>query len=451
MRLAHIYLVGLALTASGCPNNPVGLPDLAGQNNDLSVQLDMSSSDLSGAGDMTMLPPDLSTGMVTFSKFQIDLANAKCAREVVCGQLPSDATSLANCFDVRYAPPSFDLDTEIAKGRIEVNEAQCLAAVGNQRCDHSDVGFISARCGNSGTLLVPHQTVGGACIVDAECISGYCAHGNTDAGTLQPSGCLGMCAAFKTTGAACVGNVECNAVIATCTGNMCTPRSDANQACTLPNNCKAGLYCPSFSQTPTCQMPAMQMMTNGPCDPLQGQFTTTPPCALGLYCQLQYADGGSTPIGATCQPKVASGNPCKPTDVNGGGNFNFLALDSPCQDGTSCFTTGAPGTETCQPLGTANATCSASETSCADTYSCTAGHCVSKVATGSPCPTVGTGNQCASNSCGVATSDAGSAGMCVTRKGFGASCQPGVENALCGADQCTPAGGGGGVCTPRCN
>src|SRR5260370_4096464 len=96
MRLAHTYLLALALTAAGCGNTPLPQND-GSPNNDLSVVVDMGpvGADLS-VGDLSI--PDMLADNVSFTQFLTDVANAICARQVECGQLPNDPASIANCF-----------------------------------------------------------------------------------------------------------------------------------------------------------------------------------------------------------------------------------------------------------------------------------------------------------------------------------------------------------------
>src|SRR5439155_4567045 len=81
--------------------------------------------------------------------------------------------------------------------------------------------------------------------------------------------------------------------------------------------------------------------------------TPTPPCSATMYCQVQYSSG--TPVGGKCKVKIASGMPCDPKNDDG---YNFA--ENQCVDGTTCYTTGVAGSETCHAFGSLDADCKAS-------------------------------------------------------------------------------------------
>ena len=57
------------------------------------------------------------------------------------------------------------------KGRMEINELQCLDAINNARCDNSDTVAWGGKCLQF--LYIAHQADGAACLADVECTSGY--------------------------------------------------------------------------------------------------------------------------------------------------------------------------------------------------------------------------------------------------------------------------------------
>ncbi|HWE29779.1 MAG TPA: hypothetical protein VHB97_17335, partial [Polyangia bacterium] len=120
--LLSLFAVGVV----GCGDHNPGPP---GQ--DLSVEMDMS-----GAVDMSI--PDDAKTIVTFTMFAQDYAQALCAHLMTCGQL--DSAQLSACLENNLLHTGWDQDVEIMKGRVQINELQCLAALNIARCDSSDVG-----------------------------------------------------------------------------------------------------------------------------------------------------------------------------------------------------------------------------------------------------------------------------------------------------------------------
>jgi hypothetical protein len=218
----------------------------------------------------------------------------------------------------------------------------------------------------------------------------------------------------------------------------------------------------------------MQGTTGGACDPVQGLFTTTPACASGMYCQLQYtktatgctsdADCSSilfaycdtasgfcqSPSGGKCEPRTAAGNDCDP---NRDGFSSFV--NNQCADGSMCMKVGVQTKATCQSQGSVGADCTTDETCKIGLY-CKTGKCTAWFADGQGCDT---NNHCASATqqsvCIADNADAGAATTCQATKNFGASCTPGFEDPLCepsdlpGSTYCAPTSTGGS-CAPKC-
>jgi len=459
----------LAVALGGCGDH--GLPS-----DDLSVGEDMSA-------ELDMGIPDDAKRIVTFTMFAQDFAQALCAHYMACGQL--DAAQLNACIENNLRHTGWDQDVEVMKGRLEINELQCLMAVQTSRCDNSDINAWATRCGQF--LYSGHVATGGACIADVECESGYCQHGGSDAGIEQVTGCPGTCAAPKPAGAPCRIDTDCQSDAICDRGgtNQCVTLAPVNQPCTnffvgtgSGPSCKTGLNCatfPSGGGAPTCVVPVMQMTVGQPCDPFQGATTPTPACAPGMYCKLQYsttttACTGTTPgecgfgycdttahvchsaSGATCAMKLAAAAAC---DFNNDGPSAFI--NSQCADGTFCAKFGAQTSPTCQPFGGANADCGVS-TDCKVGFYCdTTQKCTAWKADGQPCADT---SQCASETqqtvCIADNADAGTATTCQVTKNVGAACNPGFEDSLCepsdlpGSTACVPNGSGGGTCAPKC-
>jgi hypothetical protein len=461
MRSTWLVFVVLGSVASGCDGcGGNGLPP---PGNDLAAPSDM------GYG---VQPPDLSSKKVSFTQFAADYAQTLCAHYLACGQL--DQAALDRCIEKNTRKIGWDEDTEIIKGRMEIDEALCLNALHNARCDNADTTAWTDKCFNS--LFIPHQAAGMVCLGDSECINGYCAHSTVDGGaTLQPTGCPGKCTAFKLAGAVCASDIECGLDsvcdvpmgatdgVTKCiknfaVGDPCDPNSVAKVACSPQTS-----YCPLFGTGQHCAGAATQTQLHGPCDPNEYQ-SSAPACGAGMYCKV--AAGGTS---ATCETKIASGQPCDSTDPT----FNFDLFDDPCVDGTFCYdatvddiTTTAG---TCQAYGGANDPCkrfTATASTCKQGYFCQLvankqhiGTCQLLLLDDAAC-VPGQSNTCASSSNVVGTCvdnypDGGTQTTCQPIKGFGVACLPGVEDVLCapadapGTAFCsvTPTGG---VCAPKC-
>lgn len=464
-------LSALALAVGGCGDH--GLPppeDMSMAVEDMSAELDMG------------IPNDAKK-TVTFTTFAQDFAQALCAHYMACGQL--DAAQLNACIENQLRHTGWDQDVEIMKNRVEINELQCLDAVNHSRCDNSDINAWSTRCLQF--LYTGHQANGAACIADVECTSGYCQHAGSDAGIAeQVTGCPGVCAAPKATGAPCRLATDCasDSFCDTVTTNQCQKLAALNEQCT--NNflgigsgpaCQVGLNCPSFPPTmpPTCSVPSTKTAVGDDCDPFQGVSTPTPACASGMYCQFQYTAtttactaGGSecNPTswcntttgfcqdlsGGKCATKLAAGADCDPNNDS----FSSFVNDQ-CADGTVCAQIGTATKYTCTALGGANADC-VDDTNCKFALYCSGGKCTPWISDGQACdpnaPFCMSETQ--QNVCIADNADAGGATTCQVTKNIGGACNPGFEDSLCepsdlpGSSTCVPNGSGGGTCAPKC-
>lgn len=455
-----LMAASISLVVAGCGHH--GIPG----GNDLATNEDMSVGDDLSIADMT-IPEDAKT-LVSFTQFAMDYANAWCTHLMNCQRL--DNAQFALCVENNTILRGWDEDTEIMKGRVQVNELQCLDAIKTARCDDSDSGYVTARC--LSFFDVPHQANGDVCVADDECMSAFCQHNHTDAGgsAVQPAGCPGTCQPPKAPTSPCFGadstecgpNGFCDAPDDN-TAGTCQLFADVNQDCSTVS-CKNGLMCPVFGATPTCQMPATQTALGGACDPYQGAYTDMPSCAPGMYCQLQY-DAGMNAIGGKCATLLAKDAACNLNDVG-----SYFFVDNDCIDGTVCTPT-ADGTTagTCKTYGAANAqcwlygsdplvsTCKAGLYCQANAAGSHVGTCKPLLSDGSLCSDT---RLCASivagqSVCIVDNPDAGAIATCNRGKSFGATCIPGFEDSLCAGSSganttyCAPTGSSG-TCAPKC-
>jgi hypothetical protein len=458
----------LCVGVVGCHNH--GLPNLDkfpdGGAGDMGadMSIDMSVDDMS-IGDIGI--PDDALKIVTFTMFAADFANAYCTHLMTCGRL--DAAQFDLCVESYNFPKGWDIDSEIMKNRLQINELQCLAAVQASRCDHSDDSYWISRC--QSFYNIPHQSNGAPCLGNEECMSGYCQHALTDAGTSQQNpGCPGMCAQPDPAGTPCIIPDKCgpNAYCDTTTTHQCQRLPAVDQTCDPGIGCQIGLLCPRFAAAPRCQVPATQTSVGGACEPIQGAVTDMPSCSASMYCQLQY-DSPTPPakpnvIGATCQPKIAKNMACDPDPSRPNvGIYSFT--QNQCEDGTLCYSTNG-ASPTCQSYGGSNDACEPGTCKaglyCDLPNAAPSGTCRPLIADGQGCAPAT--YSCASTqalsyqeSCIAANPDAGTNTTCGAPKGFGKSCIPGYEDTLCapasnaaGSAYCAPTTGGKGVCAPKC-
>jgi hypothetical protein len=468
----------LSVAAVGCGDH--GLPP----GYDMAVP-----DDLSGAvTDMGI--PDDAKKVVTFSTFAQDYAQTLCAHYLACGQL--DAAQMNACLERNLRHTGWDQDVEIMKGRVEINELQCLDALKNARCDSSDSGSWQTRCIQF--LYTGHQANGSACLANDECVSGYCQHAGSDAGMpAQVTGCPGTCAPAQGLGAPCRISSDC-ATGSECdrfTTHTCVAQAALNESCTNAlgvgsgPSCLFGPICPTFPTTmpPKCVLPTMQTTLHGDCDPFQGAESTVPACATGMYCRFKYTAGAActgapgdcaatlgaycdttagtcqNPSGGSCETKIASGADCDPN------NDSFLSsVDSQCADGTFCYQLPADANPKCHAFGSSGAGCvkiGGALDTCKIGLYCNAavnGTCVPWFTDGATCDTsfhCPSGEPPVVSVCIADNADAGTNLTCQAEKNVGATCTPGFEDALCanadlpGSSYCVPAGSSG-VCAPKC-
>src|SRR5438445_5120750 len=103
----------LVVGVVGCGH---GIP---GPTDDMSITNDMAVPDMS--------IPDDAQKLVTFTQFALDYAKALCAHYMTCGML--DAAQTDACIERNLKHLGWDEDVEIMKGRVSVNELQCLDAI----------------------------------------------------------------------------------------------------------------------------------------------------------------------------------------------------------------------------------------------------------------------------------------------------------------------------------
>jgi hypothetical protein len=393
------------------------------------------------------VPPDLRV-FVSPAQLDQDVANATCQHLIACGRLDNTAAAIAACVERHILAEQTDRTTEVAKGRLQLDETLCLTAIQGSRCDGEDTGRLAAQCGRGSQI--PLQALGGQCLLNAECIGGYCARVALalDAGA-APEGCPGVCAPFKALGDPCEppDDSSCDADTARCDGATmkCVARATAGQACAGPTECQFGLFCDVVAQR--CISPTSSGQLGDACNPFESVLTSWPTCGVGLFCKYSFA---TTPSSGHCATRLQVGANCNPGDTP-------VGADDQCVDGAACFQAAGAPNPTCQPWAGPGEPCDPSHDSCKDTLYCdgASGKCIAYIPDGQACdpaaPHCLSGSASSSNNCIGSGS-----GLCAAVKSFGDACAPATDDVLCGAGTiggfsnglyCRPVAN---VCAVRC-
>ncbi len=430
MRVHSLVLLGVvALTGCGDDVSPPGGDGGADMTPDLSIV------DLAGTVDMVI--GDDMTKFVSATQFNMDKAAAICQHLLMCGKIT--AAEMSNCIEANTAALGVDEDTEIALGRVRINELQCISAIQGSRCDNEDVGGVYfEKCALQ--LDKPMQASDGtsACIIGFECINGYCQHATPDGGATNPEGCAGVCQPYKTANAACNPNAaypECDPNTTFCDSgtSKCLALPALGGDCSATFLCQPNQYCKATATAGVyqCAMAAATGNLGDACDVFQNVGTATPACANGLFCKQ-----GASP---TCQTKIATGQPCTPSDA-------VASIDNQCVDGSACYKGGAQTMATCQAYAGVNGDCDptpGSVSGCQTTLYCDSAtkKCKALIADNMSCDST------LQNCLAGATNCLGSgvAAKCVANINYNNACTPVVDDTVCGG------GGPGDFCNPANN
>lgn len=331
-------------------------------------------------------PPD----EYTYREFAAQLPESLCSHFMRCPAPEADVLlpralfhSVERCLSVLNqgedaSRRNFDPLNAITAGRIvfHPDEARAYVDALAGPCDSSDLeGDATAGGAFEGTVAT-----GESCVASVECAEGdYCDHAE--------GACPGVCANLKPTGAACARSAECESSY--CSADICSKLTVAREA-----------------------------GDGEPCGLQIGAYATKTPCARGLFCQGQPtgicrkaipADAPCTGpndvcvLDHLCLTDIDGAKRCRPVAVvqeggrctgetspdirlcdafaslacnqdactsfasgaEGSGCVRTLFGDS-CVDGLHC----APATQTCERLGQAGDSCSASD-------ECASGWCIS--------------------------------------------------------------------------
>ena len=227
-------------------------------------------------------------GGISIEEYPTAFRDAYCKYLARCGSFPDVATCQhANIGINLVIDPSSKSAIDKGKVIFDGNLAQdCLDAFGAQTCDQTDSdgrAFFPAKCRD-----IVKGTVGdgGACALDAECLSGKCNITST-AMTCPMGTCMGGAKPVPGgTGAMCSSSTDC-AVGFYCdfTNQVCADLKAAGATCQSTNECAYGLGCAGTPPNRTCKMlPTLgQPCPDGVCRDFGNYCNSSMQCAkIGL-------------------------------------------------------------------------------------------------------------------------------------------------------------------------
>ncbi|MBT9557377.1 MAG: hypothetical protein IV100_15160, partial [Myxococcales bacterium] len=380
-------------------------------------------------------------------------ANAWCAADGRCKAKAGDGTA---CLDnVECASGACGAGVEkfcytagskpyggACKVQAECVTTQCLAfgtcgcaasnanCAGTQFCDNA--GYCQTKLGNGGVCTANSQCQSG------KCPAGYCVQCLSDGECVGGQFCdaAGYCQNKLATGTACIKD-------SACASGMC---SGVCVDCRVDGHCSGGQYCDGVrcanklanggvcSANSHCQSgkcPAgycVQCLSDGEC--AGGQF-----CDGAGYCQNKLATGSACIKDSACATGLCSGVcvNCKTNSHCGGGQFCDGVY---CQNkkglGSTCLTNSECSSGQCAA---GFCGCNYADENCSGGYYCDAAACFGKKAGGSLCSR---GGECQSGSCSggvcgcAGDSQCGSTqycsgGTCTAKLAAGAGCSSGNQ------------------------
>jgi hypothetical protein len=306
---------------------------------------------------------------VAIDDFYPTLTDAACSRLVTCGVLRSH-DECARAF--RSFPPnplrSVKAGVEMGKVKYDGDAARrCADAIAGQSCTvSSDLLRSPDECW---AALRGTVDDGGACALDAECLSQLCGIGQCDPGSAC---CTGSCIGGRAPGSvalggSCRGDGECRIGLR-CTAGACAPLQKLGEACSGSTSCAEGLTCRDVCTA----LPGLGELCDGECRDIDA-FCSRGKCVkLGLsgdlcgpdvecsgyyscdatsHCVLQ----GGIPLGATCQARELCAGPAGlcvvPPGESTGVCKQIVSDGDACDANRVCVSPGTcnAGTHTCDP------------------------------------------------------------------------------------------------------
>ncbi len=296
------------------------------------------------------------------------IRRAFCHHYAQCGQFPDEATCLASntLFSFEIDP---SLVAAIRDGRVKYDGRKlgdCYEQFGDASCDRTDADGRSLLVGCDGAIA---GTVGdgGACAVEAECISGVC-----NIVDCPDACCPGTCVGgtvpdFEAElGEACGDRVQCG-IGAWCSNDICVALEPADSPCVSSSECDYGLGCAGTPRTcrplPLLGEPCAADTT---CRD-EGQYCNT----MTLVCTQVGLPGDACSTAARC----SSFYECDPASME---CVRGAAVGQACSSTSDCFDYGTYcKADLCAPLEPNGATC-ADDDECAGRFCGPANTCIER-------------------------------------------------------------------------
>jgi len=233
---------------------------------------------------------DSGGGALTAASLPGAYINAVCNTYVRCGLVSDVATCRGLDLDVEIDP---ELLAAVENGTVLFDESearQCLASLGGATCTENALEADSGHCD-----LVFSGTVagGGACAINAQCISQQCSLTNCPADGC----CTGMCVGDTPPTPTLIGDscatAGCDEGFCDENTSLCTARQPSGASCLSDNECLSDFCTGTCTTLPGLGEPCTANSQGADCD------------SLGLYC------GAS----GTCEAFALEGESCGQTAV----------------------------------------------------------------------------------------------------------------------------------------
>lgn len=285
-------------------------------------------------------------GPIPLADFHEQATLAICHRNVLCGELPDQAS----CAAADQEQPHFfaSLPQLVAEGRLRYDGAKARSCLDQLNGLPSCARHLLNAPGlaDCAQVLVGQVPDGGDCFFSDECQShGSCVSADSSCDSFTQC-CAGTCATGFTS---VPSGGDCSAASAVCvSGTACVPSTDGSSASCQPLNSTVGASCASVRcaqwlycepNTETCQAPVAEGAACNPdlngldCDDLRDRCDSSGHCsprlAVGAACSTaQNACVGWATCDATtstCVPLPRAGDSCVPP-----------ALGPACLGGVAC-------------------------------------------------------------------------------------------------------------------
>jgi len=290
--------------------------------------------------------------------------DAQCEHLVRCGEFPDKTTCARYAFVSNLdLEPTPQIVAAVLAGKIAYSGASfaaCVAAIASATCDRTDQDSrgVPAACNQ---VFRGAVTGGGACAIDAECISDVCNLACGSASTCCTGTCLGSTPPAPTPlapiGASCATKGCVDGSFCSSIDQLCTALRTANMPCSSASQCAYGLSC-FGSMMLTCQpLPALgQPCPNGLCRD-EGQHCKLPATGGTAVCTADGLPGADCGFNTDCSPYYRCDTTMKCAQLP--------ALGESCSGTGACANSESvfcdSGTVLCTARQPAGATCTSSQ------------------------------------------------------------------------------------------